>query len=589
MVVGIDAGDWAIIDPLLQAGRLPNLQRLLDGGVRADLGTLVPMLSPLLWTTIATGTLPDRHGILDFLTLDPVTGNPAPVSRRQRRDPAIWNVLTQYGVSQGVIGWLATWPAEAVSGILVTDRFGFLAFAVPEAGDDEGMTWPPDYAARARELEVRPSDRDAAFWSRFANAPPQELMTAGERGFEKGDLAANLALTVATALTNTAVAEDVHARLNPRFLAVYYEMVDAVGHLAMPYAPPRREGVDESLYRRYSGTLDAAYALQDELLGRLLALAGDDTMVLVLSDHGFKSGQARPVGSAEIWGGEAAQWHREPGILVLHGPGVRRGVRLERRVELVDIAPTMLAILGMPVPESMEGRFVAEAFTPEGRERYAPQRTAALDLRPEVWSPPPVPAASLTGRGEVAATYHNNLGLVLEHQGKLPEAEAEFRRALESDPGDRMARTNLGGVLLRSGRLDEARKLLEAANRDHPGNVPTLFNLALLLQTQGGFEEAGRRYREVLSRDPSHAAARVNLGHVLLRQGRRDEAAAEFTRVLERAPDTPNAHFGLALIAVERGDLPRAAAEFRRTLALDPGHASAAGNLEAVERALAGN
>jgi len=588
LVVGIDSGDWRNIDPLIEAGRMPNLAGLLERGARADLGSLKPMLSPLLWTTMATGVLPDKHGILDFLTLDPATGQPTPVSRRQRREPAIWNMFTQYGVSQGVVGWLATWPAEQISGYLVSDRFGFLAFASPQAGDGQGMTWPPEYATTARGLEVKPTDLDASFWSRFADMPPADLAAAAARGFEKGDIAGNLALTLATALTNTAITEDIHARAAPRFLTVYYEMVDAAGHLVMPYAPPRRPGVSEADYKRFSGTMDAVYAFQDELLGRLLALADDNTVVMVLSDHGFRSGDDRPSGSAEIWGGEAARWHREPGILVLAGPGVRRGVRLEKQAELLDIAPTMLAILGVPVPASMTGRFVTEAFTPEGQTRYAPQPVPALDLRPEVWTRPPA-AAPVTGSGSVAATYHNNLGLVLETQGKLAEAEAEYRQALASDPQDRMAQTNLGGVLVKTGRLDEAGRILEAAAAEHPDNTPTRFNLGFYYQRRERFADAEKEYRAVLAQDPAHITAKVNLGHMLLRQGKRDEAAVVFREALARNPGDVNAHFGLGLVATETGDYATAEKEFRRTLELDPQHGSAAANLAQVEKLLREN
>src|SRR5207249_759516 len=103
----------------------PNLSRLIAQGVRARLKTIEPVLSPVIWTTVATGFLPSEHGILDFLATDTRTGEKIPVTSRQRRVKAIWNLLDEAGVPVGVIGWWATWPAESVDGYIVSDRVAY--------------------------------------------------------------------------------------------------------------------------------------------------------------------------------------------------------------------------------------------------------------------------------------------------------------------------------------------------------------------------------------------------------------------------------------------------------------------------------
>lgn len=72
LIIGWDAADWIIIDRLFSQGKMPHLRRLVDNGVRADLSTLDPKLSPLLWSSIATGKTADKHGILNFVELDEV-------------------------------------------------------------------------------------------------------------------------------------------------------------------------------------------------------------------------------------------------------------------------------------------------------------------------------------------------------------------------------------------------------------------------------------------------------------------------------------------------------------------------------------
>ncbi|HXU11606.1 MAG TPA: alkaline phosphatase family protein, partial [Candidatus Binatia bacterium] len=91
LLLGLDGADWGTIDPLLSAGRLPNLARLIENGARGPLRSYDPMISPLLWTTMVTGVGPDAHGVADFQALDPATGRRVPISSRFRRVKALWN------------------------------------------------------------------------------------------------------------------------------------------------------------------------------------------------------------------------------------------------------------------------------------------------------------------------------------------------------------------------------------------------------------------------------------------------------------------------------------------------------------------
>src|SRR6185436_2962162 len=121
VVIGIDSADWEMIRPMVESGELPTFARLLSEGASAPCTTLDPPLSPLLWTSIATGRTPDAHGILDFITRDPRTGRTVPVTSTLRRVAALWNIASDAGRRVAAIGWLASWPAESVSGAIVTD------------------------------------------------------------------------------------------------------------------------------------------------------------------------------------------------------------------------------------------------------------------------------------------------------------------------------------------------------------------------------------------------------------------------------------------------------------------------------------
>ena len=110
LFIGIDGADWQILDPLIAKGRLPHLDALVRNGAAGELRSLEPMLSPLLWTTMATGKLPEEHGILSFTAYDAKTGKRVPISRARAKwmlSGTCWETRT----FRDIVGWLRTFPA----------------------------------------------------------------------------------------------------------------------------------------------------------------------------------------------------------------------------------------------------------------------------------------------------------------------------------------------------------------------------------------------------------------------------------------------------------------------------------------------
>src|ERR1700682_6708170 len=101
---------------------MPNWKRLAGEGWTARLRSFIPILSPILWTTAATGVSPDVHRVLDFQETDPKTGAKVPISGLSRAVPAIWNVASAAGKKVGVVGWWAAHPPGGGHGFLVTDH-----------------------------------------------------------------------------------------------------------------------------------------------------------------------------------------------------------------------------------------------------------------------------------------------------------------------------------------------------------------------------------------------------------------------------------------------------------------------------------
>jgi len=149
-ILGLDGADWEIMTPLLSEGQLPNLGRLKVRGAWGNMKTMMPWLSPLLWTSVATGKPPEEHGIIDFLAKDAKTGQIVPVSSRWRRVKALWNMFTDAGKSSAFIAWWATWPSEPVQGFMVSDRVAYSLFGfISSDPGPSGATYPETTSRRS--------------------------------------------------------------------------------------------------------------------------------------------------------------------------------------------------------------------------------------------------------------------------------------------------------------------------------------------------------------------------------------------------------------------------------------------------------
>ena len=210
------------------------------------------------------------------------------------------------------------------------------------------------------------------------------------------------------------------------FGAVYFECIDQVGHAFMPFHPPRLPEISESDFEFYKDVMTGIYRFHDLMLGRLVELAGPEAHVMIVSDHGFQSGALRPRSPVE-----PAQWHRPQGIFVLHGPGIRADERLEGAT-LLDIAPTVLTLLGLPVGNDMEGKVLVSAFIepPEIARIPSWETVAGNDGRLPVALEEQDPAAAqavlqqLIALGYVQAPPEDAKRAVA-----IAEAEASFNRA----------------------------------------------------------------------------------------------------------------------------------------------------------------
>ena len=249
IVIGVDGGELSVIETLWARGELPNLRRLADAGLHTRLATDYGA-SPVIWTTIATGMPPGRHGITDFVV--PTDAGDVPVSSAARKVPALWSMLSRAHRRVAVLGWWASWPAEPVDGLVLTDR---LAQELPQ------RIYPPERQAELEAAHAEARESGIPFGGNDASQLQDRLVTRFAVEAVQGDYA---------------------------LVLPYYRSLDLASHQSWRLYEPAAFG-DPVPARPGDDPVSAAYRAVDQAVGEILAAAPPEANVLVISDHGFRA------------------------------------------------------------------------------------------------------------------------------------------------------------------------------------------------------------------------------------------------------------------------------------------------------------
>ncbi len=556
--------------------------------------------------------------------MDPVSGRVRPVTSTSRRTKALWNILSQKGLRTNVVGWFGGHPAEPIRGLCVSDAFsrGFPAQNAPWPLLP-GTVWPESIAADLAPLRIRPEEIDAEIFRLF-------IPRLDDIDRTKPNLLPMLAKLLAECFTTHNAATWVMEHSPWDFMAVYYIGIDHFSHGFMNFHPPKPGWVDEKDFELYRDVVNGGYRLMDLFLARLLELAGPDTSVLLLSDHGFHSDHLRPARIARVPTGPSAQ-HRALGVLALAGDGIRQDERIYG-VNLLDVAPTVLAMFGLPAGEDMPGRVLAEAF----EETPVLDRIPGWDLvegesgsHPAGYNPPPDDndrlieqfvalgyiAAQPEDRDLAAAesrretkfnlarvhisTWHFEEALPMLEElaadvpergdfalsladcqlrlGLYDEAEASVAQALKSQPQSELPEKASPVASLIRGKIAFERRRYRAsvehfleAERCGPRNSEVCTNIGLAWLRLRRWKDAERALGKALEIDPHSAVAHQGMANVRLRQGRVREAAECALTSIACRHDLPLSHFWLGVALVRLGDRKRAIQAFETSLSLHP-------------------
>ena len=357
LLVGIDGASPRLAGPLLAAGRLPNLARIASEGVWGPLQSQLPLASPRIWNTIATGKTPEKHGIRSFVRRD--GDHLELLLSSDRRTHALWNIASDAGLRVGVVNFWNTFPPERIDGVMVSDHLipaeveGRRTLARAGAPPPGPLVYPEAWQARVARA-LGPGEPVAQAPDPFAHPerfPPWVFAGQPTPAGSAGALAQRLREDVAL----TRIALEIEAGIHPDLLMLLLPGIDRVSHVIWAGVepperyPPRLRATPEQR-AALAAALEAYYVYTDALIGALVARFGPEDLVLVVSDHGFEAGVRMGFLTGTHRSEAAAQ-----GVLFARGRGIAPAGSAGP-VGVADVTPTVLAWLGLPVAGDMDGR-----------------------------------------------------------------------------------------------------------------------------------------------------------------------------------------------------------------------------------------
>jgi predicted AlkP superfamily phosphohydrolase/phosphomutase len=366
-VIAVDAASLDLITSATAEGRLPNFGRILDAGAVRHLATLHPTSAEAVWAAVATGKLPQKNGVRSSAIYQLAGGGGAVQllpdycfahglerfgflveqghTSATFRTRTLWSILSTEGFTVGVVGWPLTQPAPVVRGYIVGDTYHRVALT-PSGIDDPSAIYPP-------ELQV---DAIQAIESAIGAAPSvvsaSAVAPAGAGGDTRQDTPAR------TDRVYDRIAQAMSSARPPQVTLTRYQGLDAIGHYFLRYALPAEFGdVTDDERRRLGPVLERHYSVIDEAVGRAMATLGPDDLLLVVSGYGMeplgfgRRAMERIIGDPDVSGTHDAA---PDGFLMAYGASVARG-RQMARASVVDVVPTILYFLGLPLGRDMDG------------------------------------------------------------------------------------------------------------------------------------------------------------------------------------------------------------------------------------------
>lgn len=295
-VLGLDGATFDLILPWAHEGKLPAFSKFISEGAIGEMDSAPNQRSAAAWTSFMTGKNPGKHGIFEFYEYIPSTYNLRFINAKTRDGDSLWKILSKHGKKVGVINVPMTYPAEEVNGFLIA---GLDAPSIKS----EGFTYPQDLynviCKKCGDYILEPGLTGALVGGRIKEAT--EMI--------KSEL--NQKMIISRYLMSNHPWD---------FFMVVLRSLDAVQHCFWKYMDSTHPHFNSAESRLYGDTIFNTYQMIDGFLGELMASLDDDTILMVMSDHGF--GQKHPATN------QINQWLESKGFLAYGSSSQGNAVRL---------------------------------------------------------------------------------------------------------------------------------------------------------------------------------------------------------------------------------------------------------------------
>ncbi|NIR51226.1 hypothetical protein GWO43_21685 [candidate division KSB1 bacterium] len=328
--VGLDCATYWIVEKLVAEGRMPNLARLMAQGVTFHTECEEPVVSPVVWTSIATAKSPEKHGVKSF--------HATSASVKTKR---IWDIFLDRGAAVGIMGHFVIWPPQKVRGFMVPDLLALDDQTQPEdlrflrkltesskSGRGEGIHHNMQSAWDAYAHGVRLS----TLWSAF-------IQLAQKKFSKRPLIEEQFGMRVLKQCLYADVFTWLWKKYRPQYAYFHNHLIDTSSHIFWKYLEPQKFGkVPQDEVEKYGDYLFKAFEHADATLGQILTLVDEDTVVIVASDHGAKAAVE-----------QARQWR----IPTIKSENLMQALNIERDVSYSNVG---FDILVKPRIESDENK-----------------------------------------------------------------------------------------------------------------------------------------------------------------------------------------------------------------------------------------
>ena len=376
VIFALDGLEWRVMKPLLESGKLPVMAGLMERGAYGYLSSMQPTYSAVIWTSIATGKMPAKHGIQHFVYEETVNGKKTYryYTSGHRRTKALWNILSDYDLVTHTIGWWMTYPAEPVNGIMVSQTNTTGVLHNPQVAlwkgslikGVDGQVYPADRQNRVMELLEEVDGNLDRITADLFGTPPNPVDEFSQMMWDQTEW------SFRADATYVRVARDI-LETQPDFdvFALYLGGTDVAAHRFWRYAYPEQfaNPPDPKQIENFGRIIEDHYRYADRVIGEILQLV-PGAAVLILSDHGMHSANTDNEFKNDDPPMETTSAHHldaPPGVIIASGGPFTRGgsawnakrefdlTMLPRLGSVLDVLPTILAVKGIPIGEDMDG------------------------------------------------------------------------------------------------------------------------------------------------------------------------------------------------------------------------------------------